>query len=259
MNVISLDKIVKNILLKRKYPLHYYIEFLVYAKDGLREIAMDIEILAGRYKCLPLNDNFAIEIPGDYLAYTRVSVRVGDQYVHPLVEDDALQLVPNYNSSFVISPYSNGVEEPSDEDSDLSGYTTPFFWGVNINNWGENVGRAFGGVGAMGDTFRVNKARNEIKIDESLRGLVTEVVLEYASNGMDADSATHIDGYAQAAIEAYAMWLFKENNRTYSPSEAAIARQEFVTQMSILRARVSDLTIDRLKRIVQKNAIGVKY
>lgn len=258
MTVISLDKIVKNILLRRKYPFHYYMEFLLYAKEGLREIAMDIDIIAGRYKCLPINDNFAIELPGDYLDYTRVSVRI-DQYVHPLVEDDSLQLVPNYDSTFTISPYSSGVEQPSDEDSDLAGYSAPFFWGVNINNWGENIGRAFGGVGAMGDTFRVNKARNEIKLNENMRGLITEVVLEYASDGMDADSATHIDAYAEAAIKAFAMWQFKENNRTYSPSEAELAKREYTTQASILRARVSDLTCDRLKRIVQRNAIAIKY
>jgi hypothetical protein len=257
-SVISLTAIVKNILLKRRYPWHYFLEFLVYSKDGLREIAMDVDIICGRYKCLPLNSNHAIEIPNDYLDYTRVSVRIG-QYVRPLFEDNNLQLVPNYDDEFEIQPYSEGVAQPDQSDSgyySLDGYYSPYWWTVNWNNWGENVGRMFGGVGTYLDTFRVNKARNEIKINEAL--CVDEVVLEYVSNGMDADSATHIDGYAQAAIEAYAMWQFKEHNRTYSAGEAQVANQEFIKQLQILKARLSDLTIDNLRRIVVKNRRGTK-
>lgn len=255
MTFISLDKIVKNILLRRRYPLHYYIEFLVYAKDGLATIAKDDEILAGRYKVLPLNDNHAIEIPTDYIDYTSVSARIG-QYLQPLVEDNALNLVPNYDSDFVIQPYSSGVATDT-ATQQYNGYLSPYWWVANWNVYGENLGRQFGGVGVNSDTFKINKARNEIKINENLD--VTEIVLEYVSNGMDADSATQIDWYAKDCLEAYCMWQFKENNRTYSASEAELERQKYINQRQILRAELSDLTITKLKRIVQKNSIGVKY
>jgi hypothetical protein len=85
------------------------------------------------------------------------------------------------------------------------------------------------------------------------------VVLEYVSNGMDADSATQIDWYAKDCLEAYCMWQFKENNRTYSAGEAEVAKQEYINQRLILRAELSDLTTDNLKRIVQRNSIAVKY
>ena len=67
-SVISLDKIVKNILLKRRYPLAYYIQFLVYAKDGLRELAFDLPILPARYKCLVVDqDTYTAELPNDFV------------------------------------------------------------------------------------------------------------------------------------------------------------------------------------------------
>jgi hypothetical protein len=255
MTVISLHKIVTNVLLKRKYPWHYYIEFLVYAKDGLATLAKDENIISGRYKVLQLNDNHAIEIPNDYLDYTKISMMNG-QHLQPLVEDNSLNLVPNYDSDFQIQPYSQGFATDT-ATVEYAGYLSPYWWTVNWNSYGENTGRQFGGVGSMSDTFRVNKARNEIKINENLT--LTQVVLEYVSNGMDADSATQIDWYAKDCLEAYCMWQFKENNRTYSAGEAEVAKQEYINQRLILRAELSDLTTDNLKRIVQRNSIAVKY
>jgi len=257
MNVTSLDSITKNILLKRNYSLHFYLDYLIHAKDCLRELSLDETIQTLRYKVLPLNDNHAIEIPNDYVDYANVSVRVG-QYLRPLVEDSKLSLVPNYDSSFNIQPYNHGVaSDPNNQLQLYNGYLTPYWWMANWDAFGENLGRQFGGVGSYSDTFKENRARNEIKINENLS--VDEVVLEYVGNGMDADSATHIDAYAQQTIEAYAQWQFKANNRTYNLGDVQVAEQQYIRERLIYRARKSDLTIDRLKRIVQRNSISIKY
>ena len=259
MNVISLDNIVKNILLKRRYSLHWYLDFLVPAKDCLRELSFDLPIISLRYKVLTLNSNNALTLPDDYQDWAKVSVMSG-QYLHPLIEDNGLSLVPNYDSDFNIQPFSSGIAiDSNNPQSYYNGWLTPMWFMVNWNAFGENIGRQFGGICNYSYTFKVNKARNEIKINESLASAYSNYVLEYVGNGIDADSATHIDAYCQAAIEAYAMWMFKENNRTYSPGETNMAQMEYDKQYRILRARFSDLSIDKLKRIVQKNSIGVKY
>lgn len=254
MTVISLHQICTNLLLRRRYPWQYYIEFLVYAKDGLATLAKDYEIICGRYQKLPLNDNHAIVLPNDYMDWTYVSVMAG-QRLHPLVEESSLNLVPNYDSSFDIQPYSSGVATDTSSQK-YTGYLSPYWWAVNWNNYGENTGRMFGGVGVRRDTFKENRARNEIKINEDLD--ITEAVLEYVSNGMDADSATHIDWYAKDVLEQYCMWQFYLHNRTYSAGEAESERQKWIQQVLIYRAEKSDLTIDRLKRIANGNAIAVK-
>jgi hypothetical protein len=76
---------------------------------------------------------------------------------------------------------------------------------------------------------------------------------------MDADSATHINAYAQAALEAYILWQFYLHNRTYSTGDAQVQHQQFAIERQVLLARLSDLTLDNLKRIIQKNSIRVKY
>lgn len=258
MTTISIDAIVNNILLKRRYSLHWYLEFLLYCKEAVEELGFDGEISTFRYVVLPLNSNHAIELPNDYTDWIRVSAYV-DGFVRPLVPDDSLTLVPNYDSNFDIQPYSSGIASASVSDQQsvyYNGWLSPYWWMANWNMFGENLGRMFGGVGINADTFRENRARNEIKINEAFNA--THILLEYAGDGMTADNATHIDVEAQATIRAYAMWQFKENNRTYGIGEAEASEAEYINERKKLRARKSDLTIDRLKRIVQKNSVAIK-
>jgi hypothetical protein len=261
MTVISLDQIVKNILLKRRYPLQYYIDFLVYCRNGLREISFDIAILPLRYAPLPVNQpGNTVDWPNDYHDYTRLSAWV-DGYIRPLVETNSLQLVPNYDSNFDIQPYSGGVAIDGANSQNqfplfIEGAGN-IFWGNNWNIFGEDLGRQFGGAGTIGDTFRVNHAERQFKINETI--CPTKIVLEYISDGSDADSATQINSYAQECIEAYAMWQFYLHNRTYSQAEAEVMFQHYTSERNVLVARISDLTLDRLKRIVQSNSISIKY
>lgn len=260
MTYISIDAIVKNILLKRGYPLQYYLDFLVYCKDGLREIAFDDPIFTVRYVALPVNQNDnTVELPNDYQDYTRVSAWV-DGYLRPLVENNNLQLIPNYNQSFEVEPYSDGVAIATQQQQNLlysNNFLTPYWYIVNWNNFGENIGRWFGGIGSYIDGFRINKTMNQIKIDDNL--FIQNIALEYISDGMDADSATKIDSYAQNAIEAFALWQFYLHNRTYSQGEAEAMYNHYAIERTILRGRLSDLNLDNLKRAVQANNVRIKY
>jgi hypothetical protein len=258
MTVASLDSIVSNILLKRRYSMHWYLEMLLYTVECLRELGFDGEIDTLRYCVLPVGDGNEVQLPDDYIDYCRVSAWI-DQYLHPLVEDNSLQLVPNYDSDFVIQPYSTGIATSNNNSQAqmYNGYLSPYWWMVNWNAFGENLGRQYGGIGAYPDTFRINKARNCIKINENLT--CTNIVLEYMGNGLSADAATHVDVQAQKTIDEYCMFQFKENNRTYSAGDAEVSEQRYINERMKLRARKSDLTIDRMKRIVQASAIAVKY
>lgn len=239
--------------------MHYYIEYLVSAKDCLRELSFDLPINPVQYKVLELNNNHSIILPDDYVDYVGVYARRG-QFLVPLVPDDSLNLVPNFDSDFNIQPYSAGVATATALENQANAFTgvlSAYWWMVNWDSFGENLGRQFGGVGNYTDTFRENKRRNEIKINEDLS--ITHCILEYIGNGLDVDSASKINAYCQASIEAYCMWQFKENNRTYSEGEAQVAKRDYEQQVLILRGRLSDLTIDKFKRIAQANSIAVKY
>lgn len=259
MVVTSLDKIVRNLLVKRKYPIHYYLDFLVGAKECIRELTFDGDLKNPiRYAVIPLDDKNFGALPNDYVDYCRVSVRVG-QYMTPLVEDNALDLVPNYSSTFSLESYLDGVATETTSTTQIyyTGYLSPYWWLCNWNAYGENLGRQFGGVGAMSDTFKIDRKRNQIKINEALA--ITEVVLEYISDGQDADSATHIDAYAEMTVQMFAIWQHTLNHRSYNNQDKVLAEKNYTNERQRLRARQSDLSMDLLKRIVQRSSIAVKY
>lgn len=249
MTVTSLKSIVKDVLMQKGYSLHWYIQFLVYAKNCLRELSFD-DLKVINTKKIPTNDQNAIDLPDDYQDYVRVCVPVG-QNIKPLVETDKINsLVARDDTTFDPTTYS--LNAVADTNTTFYGYLYPFYWNsVNWNEFGEVTGRYFGiGASTQDDVFKVVKERNQIQITENL---VTEnVILEYISDGMDADSATRVDVYAQATIDAYIKWQHKANNRTYNMGEQQMAQQEYKDQRAILRARLSDLTMEKYKRLFQR-------
>ena len=94
MTTASLDFIVKNYLLKRGYPLHWYMQFMVYAADCLREITFD-DLRVINTKILPVDQTInAADLPEDYQDYVTVGVMIG-QRIRPLVPTSTLNPLVN--------------------------------------------------------------------------------------------------------------------------------------------------------------------
>ena len=84
MTLTTLDKIVRSALSDRGYTMHWYLQFLTYAVNGLRELNFDVmqNIKSVR---LPVNSYKAATLPIDYVDYVRVGNEVG-QYILPWSE-----------------------------------------------------------------------------------------------------------------------------------------------------------------------------
>lgn len=250
----SLDAIVRNVILRKRLSLHWYIDFMVHAVNCLRELSMD-DLKCVNTKLLTVDAYNAIDLPNDYLDYTRVGIKAG-QNIKPLVETDKINSLVNRNPAD-LSPTTYGNANADNSTAALYyGYSYPFFWHtVTWNQYGESVGRMFGfGAGIQDDVFKVVKERNQIQLTENLS--VSEIVLEYISDGTSADAATAVTPYAYATIAAYIDWQIKENSRSYGMGDRQLAKSEYVSQRQILRARLSDLTPEVLERIIQKNSFG---
>jgi hypothetical protein len=220
----------------------------VYAKNCLRELTID-DLKVFNTKRIPVNDFNEFEIPADYQDYCRVCAIVGEK-IRPLVETDKLNRLAALDSDFNQTTYSQAAT--SNNNTILYGYLYPFTWNsTNWNEFGETTGRYFGiGASTQDDVFSVIKERNVIKVTENLD--IDDVIIEYISDGMDADSATRVDSYAKATIDAYIKWQLKANNRNHGMGEVQMEKQEYIDQRLILRARLSDLTMEKYKRIFQR-------
>lgn len=250
MTVVTLDAIIRNLLMKRGYSFHWYIRFAVYAKDCLRILSEDDLQVMNTVK-LPVDANTnAVDLPDDYMDYVRIGIETG-QTVKPLVETSKINALVARDSTFTPTTYS-AITSTNANNVLYYGSLYPYYWNtVFWNSYGEFTGRLFGfGAGAEDDTFGVFPERNQIQLTEKLS--VTNIILQYISDGMNSDAATQITPYAYETIDAYILWQMKEHSRTYSDGEAERARQLYINERLILRARKSDLTKERLLRSLQK-------
>lgn len=253
MVTTSLNAIVRNILMKRGYPIHYYMEFLLYAREALQKISLD-DLLVINTQIIPIDDNKAGILPNDFQDEVSVNLAIG-QKLRPLVRDQSITPLQAFTSDFAITTYQANATLVSDGLL----YGNPFLaalWNVTVfNDYGEPTGKIFGaGAGTPSDTYSIFKSRNQIQLNENLS--VSSVVMMYIGDGTSSDNATHIDVYARDTIDSYSMYLFKSNNRTYSDGDAERARLIYIDDRRVLRARLSDITINGIRRIIQRNSTG---
>ena len=163
------------------------------------------------------------------------------------------------NSNFNPQDWTDNLTPPDSNNGQAQLYygALPYaqWFTVHYNDFGENIGRFFGlGAGYQEDTFQVFKERNQIQIDQKL--YVENVVLQYISDGQSADAATLVDPYAIKTIQAYIDSQLKAHNRNYNMGEKQLAQNEYIRERKILRARKADWSVEKIKRIVQKNTMA---
>lgn len=101
MKYTSLHKIVTGYLLQKRYPIHFYIDFLIYAARCFEEISFD-SIANVRTVRLPINDYFAVRLPDDFMDWTKIGVENG-QFIKPLIQRSGMNRRNNYTTQGIIA------------------------------------------------------------------------------------------------------------------------------------------------------------
>lgn len=246
----SLDTIVRNYLFQKGYPMHFYLQSLNYARNCLRELTFDSLHIVNT-KNATVDSNSVANIPEDCVDIIKIGVPYG-QFVRPLIPDNRISRLANHNSvTGDIMPYGDPVG--SNVTSSSYGFVVPLLWTTNtINNFGENIGRQFGrGAGSEPDTYRILPERNEIQLNENANA--TQIIIEYISDGSGANAATGVPAYAEQAILDYVNWQMKEHNRTSGLGERQVAKAQYQLAHKQLRSRLNSISIDELKRIINRH------
>jgi hypothetical protein len=231
--VNTLRQICSGILLERGLPIHYLLTTLVSGVDALRELSQD-EISFINTKIVYIDDNGSIDLPNGFLDIIGLGMGVG-QNVRPLVPNSSINSLPNYTTNGTIAPYTtNG-------DNNGLTYNYPTWYGYGGNYW---YGGAFAYTGNYSDSFKLLRDDNRIQLNEGMIG-DTEAILEYISDGMNADAATKIHPHAYQAIKVYIEWKMDRNPN---------GERMFNNERQKIRARRNDLTPQSLKRIIDSNA-----
>lgn len=239
MITTSIHSICERILLRKRYPKHFYLDCLLAAVDCLRTLTTD-DLQIVNFKSLTVNEYNAVDIPDNIAEIVDVVIGVG-QLTRQLTPHSRINSLSNYDVNFNISDYADGV-----------GWGYGNLTGAEYNNHGEYQGGLFGvGGGGTRDTYKIVAGRNQIQLNQSIEG---NVVVAYIDDGRNADAASHVEVVAEETIEAYILWQLAEMSRASSLSEKERLRQMYIEQRKILRSRKADWSIARIKRIISKNS-----
>lgn len=235
-----IDSIVRSSLMSHGLTLHYYVTFLHFSLQGLREIEYDTvgKVSTAR---LTVNANGEAALPPDYVDWIKVGFE-RNRHIIPMGNNDTWVRVANTDST------GNQIPWSSSSGSIVSSSTYDPFASYHISQYGEDLGRMYGiGNGSRNDIFQVLPERNVILIGN----LFTEgdvIFMEYLSSSNYADTDALVHPYAESTIEAYIRWRYAEQ-KTTRLADVERAKREFYNQYRILRARMNDLSKEDLIRL----------
>lgn len=249
MTFTSLDTITRSVLLQKTLPLHWYVQFLKYASDCVRELSFDSMQAINSVTLLIDRRDFTVDLPCDYIDWVRVGVPEG-QFVRPLVQQDSFNRLTNFTPTGMPTTYGAGT--PQNIDFPF----WPGFWMFqNIDDLGESVGRLYGfGAALYHNGFKVIRERGQIQLNQGLRAC--EIVLDYISSGQAISNATRIDPLCQAVVEAYVDWKYKSHSKRFSTAEAEQAFGHYKIELRKFRARKDELTPFDIRQVIYRNYIG---
>lgn len=242
MKYSTLDQITRSVLMNKGYSLHYYVQFLKYSSDCLREMAMD-DLKIINTVVLNINSYKAAKIPPDCIDVVAVGMENG-QYLRPLTQVDGLLRNYNYDSHGnpqVWPPNPDGVNNT------LAIFGVPFltYYMLNYNSRGENLGGMYGyRTDGSPFIFEVMKERNEIQFDSAFS--CSSVVLTYISDGRSATAASQVDTYSEKTIEDYIDWQHAEHNRTIPGGEKERKFNKYVGSRTVYRGRANIMGKDEI-------------
>jgi len=228
-----------------------------YALRGIREMGFDI---MKRIKSLKLEvntDNSTVELPDDFVDYTKIGVVAKDGLIYVFGENKNQNMALQYVTDAAGNPIdsnSDGVYDREDAKfvaetrasvSDFESYTFRNFL------YEGNIGRAYGiGGGMYSGEFRINYEQNRIEL-YSTEGY-GEVVIEYiADEARSENPSIHL--YAENALRSYIYYKLIERKANVPFGEKGRARQEYYNERRLANARLKSFTKEEALKTIRKN------
>lgn len=221
--MIKISSIVKSFLLRRQRTVHYFLDTLIHAIDGYKELSLD-EFPPIVTKVVYADVNGIIPFPAGCIWVISLGGAYS-QFIKPMVTDTTINTLNNYTTGGVLEPYTNNQN----------------------NNWDSYYYNSK----YYDDGYKVDNVQRQVKVNEGL-DITNGFIMEFASDGSAINGSTKIHPYAEKAVNAYIEWQVDYGGK--ARTQGAI---KFGMERDKIRARVNPLTPNDIKRIIDRNA-GVR-
>lgn len=233
MRFVTLDHIVRSVLLKQGKTIHWYFKYVKLASDCFRELNYDV-LKPIQSNLFTLSETGSFTLPDGYIDWLKIGKPIG-QSIRPYVRDTGINRLNNRDANGLPIRYTD-----TSEDTQLSDLLCSEVL-CNGSQFGHRQSSYF-------DGFKELRERCEIQMGEGVTG---QVYMEWLSDG-GCNAATRVDPLAQTTIEDWIVWKEGPNaNNEYSPEGRIFDRS-----LKKLWARKAGWTTDAVKRAINRNKIA---
>ena len=238
-----------------------------HALRGIRELGFDVSRKIRSLKLTIDSSNNTVELPDDYVDWSKVGIVGSDGVVYVLGENKNLNYSQAYanasgekvgNAASAVDSDGDGVYDridsktgtsgsPSSADSLSQGFNSYIF-----RNYVYGASNALYGIGG-GHTqgqFRVNLDQNRIEVDTASG--TSELVIEYVADEARSKNPS-VNVYAEEALMAYMYYKIIERKASVPANEKARARQEYYNERRKANARIKSFTKEEAMKTIRKN------
>jgi hypothetical protein len=255
MNTKTLDRVVRELLADRGYTLHFYRRFLTLAARGVEEL--NIDTLGSVSGFVTTVDQYGtISLAQTAIDVVTVGIENGIHII-PLTHDEKLNKRINIDASGNRIPF----EAVGSSRAEL--LLTDALYGPLTeyrNDKGEHMGRFFNHIPDTGLTYYHDDKQSKLVINPKIAP-GTRIYLEvlYADNSLiSVPHVANVDMRAVESLKQYMLWKYMEANpKLYGIGMIQLHREQFYVEHKKLRARLNDLGVSEIKRILRKNGANV--
>lgn len=233
-----------------------------HALRGIREFGFDVSNKIRSLKLTINSANNTVELPDDYVGWSKIGVVGSDNLVYVLGENKNINYSQAYDAGAGVKAPTSATANDSDNDGvydriddktstgDVgiqSGFNSTVFrdhyYGAQSAIYGAGGGRYRG-------EFRVNLDQNRIEI--SPMSGVSEIVIEYvADEARSKNPEVHV--YLEEALMSYMYYKIIERRSSVPANEKARARQEYYNERRKANSRMKTFTKEEALKTIRKN------
>lgn len=235
----TLDQIVREYLIELgDVNLNRYPRVLQYGISGLRELQMDVSGTPTSV-ILPVTDTDIVNLPNDYINYTRIAIPGTDGQLHSLGVNPNMSLKRDYTNCGVITK-----DTGTNTGTEVAAYLGWEWYTDNFRN-GEFTGKFFGlgGGNNVNGYYRIDLEHGVIQLSE-ISNTTTHIFLEYISNLNSVNGNFMVHPFILESLKAWIYWKSIERNRTYGLGEKQMAQQNYMKAYANSLARFNSATFE---------------
>jgi len=231
----TVDQTIRAALAEKGYgTLHKYVLYLHFALDGLFRVKRDNAYQSLTYIKLKVNERHAVKWPDDMIGYTRIGLPLGNRILD-FIPDNSITFNQQDNLKPPYNPNNGYPLVAYDSDYDFFAFTNRYY------SNGDQFLRGGGQGSYITKRFRANPDAREFQLDGGTYG-ITQIYLEYVSNGVKPGSETIVSMDASLALKE---WIhYREARFKYGAAagETKASEQDYLHELSQAIRSQSDLT-----------------